>query len=141
MGQLANIERGAHLIGTYLEPTVSDLGITQGEAHVLAELHDGGPTAIAILHHEFGHKRSTLTNVLDRLERRKLVSRKLNPADRRSFVVHLTSSGKLAANRVTRALRELEREVVRRVEKSDLTGVDRVISTLEAIVKPTPGER
>src|SRR5436305_2717500 len=119
MGQLATIERGAHLIGVYLEHTVSALGITQGEAHVLAQLHERGPTAIATLHREFGHKRSTLTNVLDRLEERKLVRRKANPDDRRSFVIQLTSSGKRASTRVAHALGELERELARRVEKSD----------------------
>jgi hypothetical protein len=35
--------------------------------------------ADATLHGEFGHMRSTLTNILDRLERRKLVRRELNP--------------------------------------------------------------
>jgi DNA-binding MarR family transcriptional regulator len=137
MGQLAKIERGAHLIGAYLEPTVSVLGISQGEAHVLAQLEHRGPTAIAVLHHEFGHKRSTLTNVLDRLEQRKLVRRKLNPDDRRSFVVHLTASGQRAAARVARALGELERELASRVDDRDLIGNDAVIHALETIVKPS----
>jgi len=115
------------------------LAITQGEAHVLAQLHERGPTAIATLHHEFGHKRSTLTNVLDRLEQRKLVRRKPNPDDRRSIVVHLTAMGQRAAARVADALGELERELARRVDGRDLAGNDAVTQALEAIVKqPSP---
>jgi len=34
---------------------------------------------IGTLHREFGHERSTLTSILDRLERRKLIRRELNP--------------------------------------------------------------
>src|SRR6476469_119355 len=103
---IATIERAAHLIGVYLDRTASALRITQGEAHVLAHLARHGPTAIAALHREFGHKRSTLTNIIDRLEGRKLVRRQLNPGDRRSFVVSLTASGERIARRVTDVLDE-----------------------------------
>ena len=79
----------------------------------------------------------SLVGEVDRLEERKLVRRNPNPDDRRSFVIQLTSSGKRAATRVAHALGELERELARRVEKSDLTGLDRVTRALETIVKPT----
>ena len=113
-GSTPSRERAAHLIGVYVERSAGELGITQAEAHVLAELHRHGPTQIATLHREFGHKRSTLTSILDRLERRKLIRRELNPDDRRSFVIHLTASGTRAASRVTDALDELERSPVAR---------------------------
>ncbi len=87
MGSTPSRERAAHLIGVYVERSAGELGITQADAHVLAELHRHGPTQIAALHREFGHKRSTLTSILDRLERRKLIRREPNPDDRRSFVI------------------------------------------------------
>jgi DNA-binding MarR family transcriptional regulator len=128
---LVSLERGAHLIGAYLDPIVSKLGITQGEAHVLAQLATRGPTAIGELHREFGHKRSTLTNVVDRLERRKLVRREINVDDRRSFVVHLTAPGRRAAAPITRALDELERALDAHADKRALA---RTIAALEHIV-------
>src|SRR5690348_11316534 len=118
----AIVERAAHLVGVYLDPVATALRITQGEAHVLAHLARNGPTAIAALHREFGHKRSTLTNILDRLESRKLVRRRLNPGDRRSFVVSLTASGERIARRVTDVLDELERELAG-LGARDLAGV------------------
>ena len=131
----ATLERAAHLIGTYLEPTVADLGITQGEAHVVAQVGRHGPTPIATLHHEFGHKRSTLTNIVDRLEQRKLVRRELNPRDRRSFVVHLTAAGRRTAEPVIAALDELERELIATTGKADLAGLAAVTGALETIVR------
>jgi|SRR5579862_3505040 len=135
MEVLAMFERAAHLIGAYLDSTVGDLGVTQGEAHVLARVGSGGPVAIGTLHREFGHKRSTLTNILDRLERRKLVRREVNPRDRRSFVVHLTASGRRTADRISAAVDELERELSARVTKRDLAGVDAAARALAAIVE------
>lgn len=46
---------------------------------------------------------STLTSVVDRLERRGLVRRELDPADRRSFRVQLTVDGRAARVRVDQA--------------------------------------
>jgi DNA-binding MarR family transcriptional regulator len=131
----ATIERAAHLIGVYLDPTASALKITQGEAHVLAHLARNGPTAIAALHREFGHKRSTLTNIIDRLEGRKLVRRRLNPSDRRSFVVSLTASGSRTAQQAKEALDELERELTALVTERDLAGVAAVTRSLHALVE------
>jgi DNA-binding MarR family transcriptional regulator len=106
------------------ERSAGELGITQAEAHVLTELHRHGPTQIATLHREFGHKRSTLTSVLDRLERRKLIRRELNPDDRRSFVIRLRNArpalGTRAASRVTDALDELERSRRRALDSNEL---------------------
>jgi DNA-binding MarR family transcriptional regulator len=87
------------------------------------------------LHHEFGHKRSTLTNVVDRLEQKKLVRRELNPDDRRSFLVRLTPSGRRAARRITEALDELERKTTELANDRDLIGLDAVARALETTVR------
>jgi DNA-binding MarR family transcriptional regulator len=132
---VSSLERAAHLVGLYLEPTLRDLGITQAEAHVLARLARTGATPIAALHHEFGHKRSTLTNVVDRLEQRGSVRREVNPRDRRSFLVHLTVSGRPVARRVTRALEALDRELARPLRERDLVGLESVVRSLERVVR------
>ena len=133
-----HLERGAHLVGTYLESTLGDLGLTQGEAHVLAQLAQHGTMPIATLHHEFGHKRSTLTNILDRLERRKLVRRELNREDRRSFLVALTPAGSRTARQVSIALDRLEKQLAGRVSRNDAAGLVAIVEILDAIVRPHP---
>lgn len=129
---LMNIEQAAHLIGVYVERSAGELGITQGEAHVLAQLQRHGPTSVGTLHLEFGHKRSTLTNILDRLEHRGLLGRELNRSDRRSFIITLTPSGKKAARQVTKALDQLERAVLQLVSARDVEGVEAVRTALRS---------
>jgi DNA-binding MarR family transcriptional regulator len=128
--------RAAHLIGVYVKRSAGELGITQAEAHthVLAELHRHGPTQIATPHREFGHKRSTLTSILDRLERLKLIRREVNPDDRRSFVIHLTASGTGAASGVTDALDELERSLRRALDSNGLS-LQTVTEAIEAAIR------
>jgi DNA-binding MarR family transcriptional regulator len=136
MGQTAtSLERGAHLVGRYLELNVSELGVTQAEAHVLGRLAATGTAAMAALHREFGRKRSTLTNIVDRLEERGFLVRDLNPADRRSFVLRLTPSGRAAARRVSRTLDALERDLVSLAGPDALAAVDAVVDALERVVR------
>ena len=131
---LATLERAAHLIGEHIERTAGELGITQAEAHVLAQLARRGSLPITTLHREFGHKRSTLTNILDRLEERELIRRELNRDDRRSFVIHLTQSGARRALRVRGVLDELEAKVREAVTDRDARGLDAIVEALEAIL-------
>jgi DNA-binding MarR family transcriptional regulator len=105
---IREIERAAHLIGLHVER--AGLGITQAEAHILGRLADG-PATVGELHHEFGHKRSTLTSVLDRLEERGYVERSVNSDDRRSFVVRTTREGARVAKRVVRTFDVLENAI------------------------------
>ena len=132
---IAIIERSTHLISAYLEAALDGLAVTQAEAHVLAQLGRHGPAPIGDLHREFGHKRSTLTSVIDRLEDRGFVRREINRSDRRSFVIHLTRSGGSAARRVTRILDALESRVRRGTTHRDLRGVDAVAAALAAAVE------
>ena len=128
---VASVERATHLIAVELERRLAGLEITQAEAHVLARLGRGGPTSPNELHRLFGHKRSTLTSVLDRLEARGWVTREIDPGDRRSFVVSLTRPGKTAAATVVRAVDGLERRVADHVARRDLEGFAAVLAALE----------
>jgi DNA-binding MarR family transcriptional regulator len=123
------VHRATHRIGLFLQSR-RGLGVSQAEAHLLAHLCDEGPCTIGELHAAFAHQRSTLTSILDRLERRGLVRRELRPADRRSFLVTLTPRGSTRARRVRAALGELEARVARRVSPSALAGFAAVAAAL-----------
>lgn len=108
------LHRATHRVGLYLQARVP--GVTQGEAHLLAHLHEsGGEASVAELHRAWAHKRSTLTDILGRLEDRDLARRSILPSDRRSVLVRLTGKGRKSAASVHRELVALERDVLARV--------------------------
>jgi DNA-binding MarR family transcriptional regulator len=142
MGEItASLERSAHLIGAYLDSTVGGLGLTQGEAHVLGQIGVRGSVSISVLHHEFGHKRSTLTNLLDRLGKRGLLRREMSRTDRRSILIRLTPSGKRTAAQVNNALDRLDKALSDQLKHRDLVGLAAVALALEAIVQPRARHR
>lgn len=125
------VHRATHRIGLYLDD-LEERGLTQGEAHILALLaHSPHRANVADLHRGLAHKRSTLTSILDRLARRRLVTRAVGETDRRTFIVKLTARGRRLARRLQRHLSALERAVVRRVKAVDIRGFNKVVAILE----------
>jgi DNA-binding MarR family transcriptional regulator len=125
-----DLQRATHRVGLYVE-RLRGLGVTQGEAHILAHLHAAGSATVAELHRALAHKRSTLTSILDRLEGRGLVERETSPEDRRTFVVALTREGKRAAKEVYAHLAEIETAVAGRVSPEALEGFAAVVAAIE----------
>lgn len=124
------IHRATHRIGLYLA-ALRDEALSQGEAHILALLATSGAATIAELHRGLAHKRSTLTSILDRLEKRALITRAVGSDDRRTFVVTPTAKGRRAATRVHRHLTDLERAAAGRVSSDDIRGFMRVLAAVE----------
>lgn len=125
---IPKVHKATHRIDVYL----GELGmpITQGEAHVLAHLAEHGDSTINHIHHAFGHRRSTLTSIIDRLERGGLVERALNPADRRMLLVRATRAGTRLARQVHQALVRFERTCLAAASRRDLDAAAAVLDAL-----------
>ena len=133
---IPKIERATHQVALCLSRAKA-LDVSQGEAHILVYLVTHGEQTVGQIHQEFGHRRSTLTSILDRLDERKLVSREVSLEDRRSFVIALTPSGKRLASKVHRLLEGVERQVARQVSERDLAGFAAVIRATAQIAGGT----
>jgi DNA-binding MarR family transcriptional regulator len=127
------VERAAHAIAIWIETALKDVGISQVEAHVLGYLAPLGRCSINDLHRDFGHRRSTLTSILDRLEGRGMVRRMPHPTSRRSVMVELTEQGRAAAERVSALLDDLDAAVRKATTTRDLEGFYRVLTALEEV--------
>ena len=107
--------------------------VTQAEAHVLVFLAGRRAATVGEIHRTFGHRRSTLTSILDRLTERKLVVRTANEADRRSLVVRLTPAGSRIAHKLSRYLERVEQKLLRKMPASSLRGF---LAVIEALTRP-----
>jgi DNA-binding MarR family transcriptional regulator len=133
MGVISNFQRVTHLAGRHLEVVLAKVGVDQGEAHVLSALAEG-PMSVGALLRAVGVKRSTLTNILDRLEARGLVTREINPADRRSFLVCLTRGGKRVGQKVAAAFASVDTRLARATTAGERQGFETVLARLEELL-------
>ena len=128
---IPHIHRATHRIGMHVAE-LGDPAVNQAEAHVLAHLASAGEATIGDVHRAFGHRRSTLTSILDRLEKRNLIARTSDARDRRTFVVSLTRSGRAAARRVIDHLAAFEHDALQGVSATDVRAFLRVLERFEA---------
>jgi MarR family transcriptional regulator, organic hydroperoxide resistance regulator len=132
---VAAIEAAVHRVLDHLAAELADLGLRQAEINVLAQLQPGAARPVGELVTATGQRPSTLTGVLDRLERKRLVRRRVNAADRRSFTIELTPTGEVAAARVREAFAALDARVQADLPSAAADGFHRVLDTLERHTK------
>ncbi len=129
-GTILALHRATHATLHALARDLTGLGLSSSETNVLAVLADGRSRAVGELAAATATRPTTLTSVLDRLAGRGLVVRELDPADRRSFVVGLTGTGREAAAAVDQAVRRLERTALAGVSEAERAGFLAVLNAL-----------
>jgi MarR family transcriptional regulator, organic hydroperoxide resistance regulator len=138
---LSPLHKASRQITVYLEAQTRELGVSPLEGHVLTYLRKYAPAPVGELVRVFGVKQSTFTSLLDRLERAGLVRRELNPADRRSLLIHITDRGRDLTARLNRLLEKLEDEIRGRLRRPEVNGFHAVMTAVEDVTRVRIRER
>jgi DNA-binding MarR family transcriptional regulator len=128
------MHRANRQMSIYIGEVLADWDMPSSSAHVLAYLAVYGPCRVGDLTRIFGHKKPTMTSMLDRLVRDGYVERWPNPEDRRSFLVDATAKGKDAGKHSRETVEKFDRSIRKRVTKADMQGFMKV---MEAIADET----
>lgn len=105
---LLTLQRATHATLHALAVDLVDLDLTPSEINALGNLADGHARTVSALGAAVGAKPTTLTGVLDRLERRGLITRGARPGDRRAVLIELTADGATTAALVRSAMVDVE---------------------------------
>ena len=91
--------RAAESITARTHRHLSSVGLTISQFGVLEAIYHSGPLSQSVIGQKILRSSGNITMVIDNLEKRNLVRRKRNHADRRFFIIHLTDKGeKLISN-------------------------------------------
>jgi DNA-binding MarR family transcriptional regulator len=91
-------------------PLLAANGLTMWEYVVLARLAREPAPSQLMLAREIGHDKTRLIALLDQLQRRGLIDRRPDPADRRSHTISITKQGRSAHASTQAAIRQMESE-------------------------------
>lgn len=130
---MSPIHKSERQIGEYMVEASRAYGVEPVEGHVLSYTTLYGPCPVSELSRVFGYKPSTLTGMLDRLEARGMLTRELNPDDRRSFLVRVTEEGARVARALRAKLEAFEEEVQSRIAKRDVQGFEAVMKAIAEV--------
>lgn len=83
----------------------------------------------------FGHKKSTVTGMLDRLTEKGFISRKVNPEDRRSFLLAIRPEGETVAKNAGAVVEQFEEDVMARITEEDMRGFRNVLKAVAEVTQ------
>jgi DNA-binding MarR family transcriptional regulator len=106
-----------HAVEDKLEAALEPLGLSIAKFGALSKLVEAGePLPLRTLAERCACVRSNITQLVDRLEADKLVTRADDPRDRRSVRAELTGEGRARQAAGLRAVRTAEREMLKHLE-------------------------
>lgn len=130
---LLALQRATHATLQVLSAELVDLDLTASEINALANLADGRGRTVSELGAAAGTRPTTLTSVLDRLERRGHITRGTRPGDRRAVLIELTSSGRRAATTIRRAIADLEHRALDGLPPDAVAGLRAALQALAEV--------
>lgn len=139
-GRISRIERRKDLA---LRTVHRRHGLDGGEYDVLAALRRSGPAhqlTPTQLYRDMIVTSATMTERLDRLERRGLIRRRPAPQDRRSLLIELTSLGRAVIDKAAEDLAETEAGLLAGLSTADRDALAALLAKLASTLEDQPGQ-
>jgi DNA-binding MarR family transcriptional regulator len=129
---------GAHASARFAE-RLAPLKLTPPHAGILRVIRQADGLSQQALGEKLGVFPSRLVQMLDELEQRGLVERRDNPADRRSYALHLTEAGREALDRIGRIAREHQDALCAALDETERAQLTDFLTRIAAQQQLTPG--
>jgi len=117
-------------VNRYFESNFSQFGITPAQFYVLTAVWERDGVKFKDLAKSLEMDGSTLTSILDRMERQELVERRDDPEDRRSLLVFLTEKAKQEVAIITTLAEKLNQEIKERFTEEEFETFERVLEKI-----------
>jgi MarR family transcriptional regulator, organic hydroperoxide resistance regulator len=127
---LLALQRATHASLQLITAELVDLDLTASEINALANLAGGAGHTVSQLAAAVGARPTTLTGILDRLERRGHITRANPPGDRRAVLISLTPLGQATAQQIVTSLDALERRALGGLDGAAVDGFHEVVRAL-----------
>lgn len=125
-----NLGRVMRRVYDYYEKRLAPFGLTPPQFFVFNALWMRDGITIGELGELVSLDSSTLTGIIDRMEKNGYVKRKQNPDDRRSALVFLTDKAKELAPRILKFADELDATLRKPFSKKDISVFEHVLREL-----------
>ena len=130
---VTNIEQAYRNLARVYEHTVKALGLNVLEWYALRALYRQDGLSASQLAAQVCRHPSSMTALLDRMERKGLVRRQIAPDDRRSVQIFLTEQGQALREQVLAVAERLEHLLDEHVSPEELRAFLHVLSVLQQL--------
>jgi MarR family transcriptional regulator, organic hydroperoxide resistance regulator len=130
---IAAVHGAHHAVTRRLEISTREHGLDAGEALVLDTILRDQGCAPWEIRRQIGLRPSTLSSILDRLERESCIDRRQNSFDRRRFEIRLTTAGRISAGLAEFAIADVEGEIGGYTSRAERQGAVAVYEACVAV--------
>ena len=130
---LRNLVSAYQAFERYSAPDLRSMGLTMTQFDVIATLGNQPPMTCKELGEKTLVTKGTLTGVLERLESKGILERKLNPDDARSQMIGLTLEGQKLFEKVFPAHLQYLGKAFNQLSAQELTQVSDALQTLKTV--------
>jgi DNA-binding MarR family transcriptional regulator len=123
--------RAQHQLLTYLETELTKAGIviSTKQAGVLFLLRDSNLQTMSELSQTLAIEGSAMTGLIDRLERYDLVTREINPDDRRQFRISITKRGFEELSKAEKVIRKTNEFIKSDFSEQEIDAFKKVLNS------------
>jgi len=125
-----NLGRVMRRVYNHYDQRLSPFGLTSPQYFVFNALWMGDGISIGELGERVSLDTSTLTGIIDRMERNDYVERKPNPGDRRSVLVFLTPKARKVGPHILEFADELDATLKQPFSQKEMDVFERVLKSL-----------
>ena len=107
------LSRIQHRLTVYMKKELKKEGVvlSPGQVGILLVLEQDGQTTMGKLSRTLDIDNAAITRLVDKLEKRALVERRVNPEDRRQIMITITNRGQDQAGAVIKVVRAANRKI------------------------------
>ncbi len=109
-------------------------GITLGQSFILFALKEKEGLSLGGMADKLNLDNSAITGLIDRMESENLLVRKVDPEDRRSFLIYLTEKGRILANKVFPLADTFNQQLKSSINNEEQKVLDKLLSSLDQII-------
>jgi DNA-binding MarR family transcriptional regulator len=125
-----NLGRVMRRVYDHYEKRLAPFGLTSPQYFVFNALWMGDGISVSELGERVSLDSSTLTGIIDRLEKSGYVERKINPGDRRSVLIFLTDKAREVGPQILDFADELDSKLRQLSSTDDMATFERVLRAL-----------
>ena len=130
-----NLDIALRHVDSIYEQETRALGLSVIEWYVLRALYEQDGQMASRLAEAIGRPVTSFTPILDDIQRKGLIERRSDPADRRAVKIHLTKKGQALKERIAASAEQIESNLRQQFSGKDWQGYERVLADLQ---KMTP---
>lgn len=128
-----NIENSLRAVDALYKVETQGLGLIVLEWYILRALYEEDGRIANQLASAVGRQATSFTPILDKLQSKGLIERKMHPSDRRSVKIHLTAKGKRLQPQVEASVQRIETALQKRFSGKEWGSYQRTVAVLQAM--------